>query len=557
MQDLPYVIDGFRELPGTAEIIGLGAVRPPFGGAQEVEIAVSLASDLDGPGSDAEAGSRVVWLGCGQLDLLPAGSRWRNGAHVGQAPGILTSAMFEFIGNEAIGLGADPQPAGMRPFPSRAFSRASGFLLQQVTAPGQKMWGPERVLLPQMELLRTMFGVSSGFLLELFDGIRNPAVSGERGLVSRERSRLRKDGTVVLTAARDLSRDEAIIAAAVVADDDVRKLHDSAFQQLSVSRRWRDGRPEFMNLAWPWKVPISISMEGNWVERVGARRRFIATRITAIGMPLRFDRVEVHHPGSEMSDRQDLPPPDGRMRPWNARLVVVTTGLAASPSRRPVEIATRTVGLFTASDIDVVSVPRGSAGRNDRGVIGEDPRDEAPFGTGGRQSRADVDVGSVATKRKRAEPREAVTRSHADALDATWTALQEACRRNGWLLDALPELNRGSQNARHGGLDLRREPLVARVACHNKRLLIVDRGSPAGDEVSLGILIPECPEMTDLALAVSARKACRAVGGRWRSPNMKAPNFRVLTINRSVEVWEDNDRYAAMLVRRIASALKV
>lgn len=105
-----------------------------------------------------------------------------------------------------------------------------------------------------------------------------------------------------------------------------------------------------------------------------------------------------------------------------------------------------------------------------------------------------------------------------------------------------------------------REPLVARVGIGDRRVLVVDRGSPAGDECSLGILVPLRTDMTDRALAVAARKACRSLGGRWRSPMVRLirpVDFQVIAINRGVEVWEDAGAYERMLGRRIASALGV
>lgn len=567
----PVVIDRFSDLPGVAEIIGHGGVRAPFGEAQEVEVAVLLACNMDAPEFNSVRDARVRWVGCGQLDLLAAGSRWRRGAPAGYVPMERVSAAFELVRDERIGEGLVPHPDGFRPFPSRPIATSAGFLLRRV--PEQingKLehsagWKPELILLPQMELLRGLFGVSGPFLIELFDGIRNSAVLGERGLINRRHSRLQDDGTVILAASRNLSRDEALIAAAVVSDPQLRRLHDFVFQHLSVNSNWRGGRPIDLNLPWPWQMPIRLGIDGRWIARAGGGRRFLAMRLVSIGMSLPFSRIEVHHPGGEAGDRSGLPPPEGRLRSKNARIMVLTTGRAASPSRRPAEIETGSVELPNSAGVEIVSVARGGIARIDRSGIGEDPRDEGPFGTGGRQPGADAQVGLAVTRRMGAgrsdtsmlDPVLRPERDLAQALDLTWRALSTACMRAGWRLDALPMRDTVVTGAPHGGLDLRKEPLVARVSAGTRRALIVDVGSPTGDERSLGVLVPRNAALSDRALAALARKAATSVNGRWRSPTLYSWDFRVTAVNRSAEVWKNVDAYASMLRRRIASALGI
>lgn len=561
MSRRPFVIEQFRDLPGLAEIVGLGSVRQPFAEAQEVEIATLLSLTEDRADSDSASGTAIKWIGCGQLDLLVAGSRWRNGSPMPAGQSIRVSATFEAVRTEMIGVGAESQALNTRPFPSGPIATAPGFLLRRVVDPGDveagagSSTGPELILLPHMELLRGLFGVSNDVLLELFDGIRNPAMPGGRGLIDRKRCHLRDDGTVVLAARRNLTREEALVVAALITDASLLKLHDSVFQQLSVKPEWRDGRPVYLAVAWPWKAPVHLELDGRWVERAEGRRRFICTRLVSLGIPMPFRRVEVHHPGSEQGNTDHLPPPSDRLRPTNARLFVLTTGRAASPSRRSVEVGTDSMNLPMASAIEVISLPHGGVSRNDRGQIGEESRDDAPFGTGGRKPGADTEVGAADIRRGRAGPGEVPARSHLKALAVTWDALAAACTRAGWALTALPISRGSSANARFGGLDLPREPLVAVVAAGGRRLLVVDRGSPLGDECSLGILVPANLARPDHQLAAAARRVCTSVYGRWRSRNLVTRDFRVTGINRPTEVWDDQDAYVNLLRRRVASAL--
>lgn len=556
------VIEEFRDLPGLSEIIGLGAVRQPRGEAQEVEIEVLLSSVNEPPGTDALSATHLLWIGCGQMDLLAAGARWKDGSRTVAAPSTRVSGMFEAVACEKVGEGVDP-PLTNRPFPSQAIADACGFLLRRIADPtnphsgGSSQRNPEKILVPCMEMVRAIFAVSERMLLQLFDGMRNPTLPGGRGLIDRTKSHLADDGTVILAARQQLSREEALIIAAMIADPALMRAHDSVFQQLSVNRDWRDGLPVHMKLAWPWQVPIAIELEGRWVERVGTRPRFLCTRLVSLGIPMPFRRVVVNHPGNEPGDPDVLPPPSDRVRGTNARLFVLTTGRAASPSRRAAQVGGDVLNLPAADGIAVEWIARGGAARKDRGLIGEAPRDEAPFGTGGRKPGADTDVGAAEIRRRRVTSGEVPERSHLEALNATWDALFAACSEAGWSLSALPKRGAPAVGAKFGGLNLPWEPLVAVVRSGSNRLLVVDRGSLVGDECSLGLLAPIDSNQPDRQLAGKARELCTSVNGRWRSRNLKTPHFSVKGIARPTEVWIDQDSYANLLSRRIASALSL
>lgn len=274
------IIEGFRDIPGIAELIGIGRVRQPSDGAQEVEVEVYLASDIDSTSFQPLEHVYCRWVGCGQLDLLVPGTQWRQGRIVGHRTAQAADADYVLARFENIGTGLHPQPPGRR-FPSARIARAWGILLQRnaafsaTSSPSEaaldgeadnaRRSGPELVLLPAIELVRSLFGVSNGFLLEMFDGIRSPAVSSERGLFDRTRSFVRDDGTVVLMAARHLSHQEAVMAAAIVADPAIGRLYNSVFQQLSVRSHPRSDSEAYLKLAWPWRVPVSMQMSGQWI----------------------------------------------------------------------------------------------------------------------------------------------------------------------------------------------------------------------------------------------------------------------------------------------------
>lgn len=185
-----FAIDTFKSVPGVAEIVALGRVRRP-GAVLEAQIGVLLASDLDNPGFDPERNVRILPVACGQLDLLTIGSRWKGRSPAGETPAKRYSATYHLRDVESLGVGAD-QPARY----TQLMAEAPCFLLEREEEDDSS--DPWKVLLPQMELVRALFGVSSRLLIELIDGLRDPT-SADRGILDRNDSRLQEDGAVRLT----------------------------------------------------------------------------------------------------------------------------------------------------------------------------------------------------------------------------------------------------------------------------------------------------------------------------------------------------------------------
>jgi hypothetical protein len=90
------------------------------------------------------------------------------------------------------------------------------------------------------ELLRALFGVSSGFLRQLFDGVRDPLVVRDRPYFDRSRSfRSVADPSIFHLWCRSKpSEMEALMAAAVSTDERLRVPHDGVYQNLSVAPEW-------------------------------------------------------------------------------------------------------------------------------------------------------------------------------------------------------------------------------------------------------------------------------------------------------------------------------
>lgn len=547
-----YSIEEFLDPPGVREIIGVGGVRKPFGEAQEVEVRVLTALRLEEPDFDPDADVHIDWLGCGQLDLLEPGSLWQDGKKVGHSDAQELSGQFAFAGTEGLGHGPG-EGQGQRLFPSALIAHTPGFLLRRT---GTKEGGqPRYILVPQLELIRLLFGVSAAFLLQLFDGLRSPAASFDRGLVDRSRCEGSPDGkTFKLRAHRALTRSEALMMAYMLSNSKVRQLHDSVFQQLSVSSEWKAEHPKDLNLDWPWDRPISLKAVGQWVNREEGNR-FIVRRLVDIDLKPSFKRIEVSYPSSAETNRQGLPPIIGRTRVNNADTLLLQTGRAPSPFRRPSEIKSSPVTFGGAENVEIILLPLGGEPLGPRWFVEEDLRDALEVSTADRDAGADRDVGKVRVTRSSNGPVAAKSRSFAEALRLTCFALEKACLAAGWTLKGMPQSKIEGGGKFHEAFDFSREYLVAILSAQGTRLVVIDRGSPAGDERSLGILIPLDGGCSDADLASAARRLCSTYDGRWRSKGLKSRKFRVEAANRSAECWDNPETYASMLRSRIASII--
>ncbi|BBC70901.1 hypothetical protein AEB_P0033 [Altererythrobacter sp. B11] len=548
-------IGEFKHISGVGEIVGLGRVRQPTGGAQEVECQVMLAVDMDRRSFDPDIDTTSEWVGCGQLDLLVPGTRWENGAYAGSGPTKAESGQFHKISDETLGLGDRVQPSGGRPFPTLGIADAPCFLLEAADA-GGGVAKRRVILLPKMELIRCLFGVGNDVLLELFDGLHGGPAAPDRSPIDRGRSFIDTDGTAIIASNKDMTDDRALVVAAVLFDEAMRTLHRQVYQQLSVNPAWRDAQAVYVDMAWPWKGPIPMRVSGRWIRRTNGLRRFVVSHIDEITVPFDFERIEVRYPGSSRVTDISQPVAGGRMRLSNAMRPALATGRAASPSRHPLTVQTGTSGKIDATGIQVAHIDVGGRSRGTENIIGEQRRDDALFGTGGRHPGADPEIGSAVTRRGEMIEDNQPSRSMVEALRKTWTALEAACEQQGWNMVALPRHDPVGASSPYGGLDFEREPLVAKIRSDGIRLLVVDRGSPSGDEVSLGILIPRDGSTPDRVLANAARKASDAVGGRWRSPRCRSDVFDIVSVNRAQNLWGDAGAFRDAMIRRLETVLE-
>jgi hypothetical protein len=440
-----------------------------------------------------------------------------------------------------------------RAFPSEPFAAAPCFLLVREGAQEQDGLGPRKLLLPQIELARALFGVSSRFLVQLFDGVRNPWVP-DRGILDRKRSNL-TDEVVNLFCWRRPVEEEALILAAMVADKAIMRFHDEVFQSLSVQKGYRKDRPTWPKISWPFERPIEMSVEGRWIERRDGFRRFLVTRITALKLELPFHRIKIHYVGAEGPRPKRLPPPKGRTRKPNARTKVLTLGKPSSWSRRPTEIVSPSLDMAASEEIVIEYIPSRGTHRPRTSTIGENPREEGEFSTAGRERGADRNVGRAEIRRKAGGDPEEALEMKREALRQTWRAIRGAAAADGWRCTPHPVGGAGDLLAPDGGFDFPQEGILVGLEARGRHIVIADDGSAEGDRRSLGILVPREARPVSARELAAIRSADKLYGGRWGSSEMRIDGFRIYAVRRHPKVWEEPADYIKLLVRNIRRAI--
>ena len=547
-----FAIGAFRGVPGIAEIVALGRVRRQPESALEPQIEVLLASDLDDPGFDPNRDVYVRQVACGQLDLMTVGSRWKGRSPAGETRAKRYSASF-FLGEEyaLLGVGADQPVTRRRPVPTRLMAEAPCFLLEREN-PDIGSSDPRKVLLPHMELVRALFGVSGRILIELIDGLRDPTVA-ERGILDRRSSRRLPDGAVRLVCWKKPTDEEALILAAMVADPMLMRLHDEVFQRLVVQKGYREGKPTWPKVTWPFSMPIALTVEGRWFERNDGFVRFLSTRITEIGLRLNFNRIEVHHPGAGEDKGSDrLPPPTGRMRLSNARLVVLTTGRAPSPSRRPVEIASFAVAIPESKGVPIDFIAKGGPSPPRTSTLGEVSREEGEFSTAGRETGAHPAIGRADVRRMVGGDSSAAASDREQALRCTWVALCKASSLSGWRITPYPVAGAGEMSARDGGFDFRREGILAGLNVGGRHVIVADERTAPQDYRSLGVLVKKMERAVTWLDVQAIRAAHDSVRGHWGAGDLFVDGFEIVPVRRRAGIMADADAYAKLLRDRVA-----
>jgi hypothetical protein len=516
------------DIDGMFEVVGYGRVSEPCGAAQEMEI------ELFGRGIDARGrvrGSSELErfsIGCGHFDDFTIGSRWLRGElQISRRPEKIYTAEIGHSWIEHVGECCEVAQAD-RPAPCFSYSgiREAPCILIALSngdAPAH------HAAVPVLELARLVFGVSSRFLRQMFDGLRDPALVPDRALFDRRESERTNPSSIRLMCNREFSDEEALLAAMLVADPDLRAFHDGLFQSYMVGRP--RGGPHTAYLRAPARFPSGtrITFNGRWVVCLGndgsAKRRFLITRILSIRIPASFNRVEMVYPSTKVD--RELPPRDVPRNRRPQRPVEVETGVPPALGNDIEELTTNGGSVIIGADVEVIRQPRCEGRRSPRRMAGYKDRDGPSSGsTSDRVPGGDPSVSPLVLFRQPdgvdEHAQEPSPPPAPRPLCDTFKALEQMCTSKGWRLLPLgvgPFSLRRAWDASRGVTSV----LVAMVATSSRQVLVIDPGTYPGDERSLGLLVPAHgrvrfdPPEVDRILWKSAQ-----FGGRWGSRRLQA-----------------------------------
>lgn len=515
------------DIDGMFEVVGYGRVSEPSGAAQEMEIEL-FGRRIDARGRVRGSGELERFsIGCGHFDDFTIGSRWLGGE-------LQTSRHSEKIYTaeigrswiEHIGECRDDADAG-RPAPCFSYSgiREAPCLVLPLENCDARI---SFAAVPVLELARLIFGVSSRFALQVFDGLRDPSLVPDRVLFDRKESRRTGPSSILLMCNREFTDDEALLAAMLIADPGLRAFHDGLFQSYMVGRPTEGPHAAYLRAPAQFPPGTRISFAGRWVD-IGSegrdQRRFLITRLLSIAIPASFQRVEMVY--SSTTVNRDLPPRDVPRNRRPQRPVEVETGVPPAVGNDVEELTTHGGSVIIGAGVEVVRKPRVEGDRAPRRMSGYKDREGPGSGsTSDRLPGGDADVSPVSMFREQGDSDEPADETSPPVarqpLEATFAALEHMCVRNKWRL--LP-LGSGPFSLRRIW-DARRcmtSVLVVVVATSARNVLVIDPGTYAGDERSLGLLVPAHGRAgIDPAEVDRILRQWAHFGGRWGGHQLQA-----------------------------------
>jgi hypothetical protein len=554
MRKSRLTISKFSDLPGLQEIVGFGKARLPTGDASEVEIEVFFASpnpkrryDFDEHGS---VGSR--WIGCGQLAATPIGSRWFEGKHVSDR--LLRAGEFDvrFQADQKLGefIATDKTPF----FPTTGFADSPCFYLN-VGDPNQV------AIVPVVEVIRAVFGVSSGFLRQVFDGVRDPAMVRDRPTFDRVRSHIFGEKNFFLRCFKRPTDAEAIRAAAVLSDDQLRRAHDSVFQNLSVQRNWRNCQPTPIAMLYPFSDVTHWTYEGRWLaiprRSLPPVKRLLVTRIHALRFPLKFDYVQAEFPEPVVVKGPKRLV--GRPTHFEARALKGSTSRAPGLSSPAAKMAVPGARIEGEEKIGLKKWAIDTLARPEIVTMKVDPQHGSSASTGDRRPGGDpkttaLDLVLGAAKAGGGESMGPLLVS----MEKTYAAIVELATREGWTI--LPELGRPDYPwlVQLGLGTAVADVLFVVLKVHGYAIAVVDAGSRGRHKRPVGLLMrrdqgdfdpPHIKEVKMITQRNGGSWEQRAVGDVTRRGQSEFPDYAIVTVRHLLD--EPSEKYAKRILAKI------
>lgn len=569
-------------LPGVCEILGLGRFRenPEHGLEAQVEVCLQTGISAFGPA----ASSSVRWIGVGQMNLLVPGNRFNGGKAVGSAK------MDRCQGKMSLEARRTPETLGNGSFSNSPalpltakISPAPGWLLNYTPSSGSALrGGPKLAFLPATELIRALFASSSVMLKQLIDGRRDPTLFPSRFFVDRQRCAVGPDGDVVIYVDRKIEREDALVLAALFADQSgrLRQFHDQIHQQLSTEPGFRDIVGAFVEPRWPWDDPVELEFEGRWFNRVngsngdsrqnGPANRFVISRITKISFPSRPNSIEIRYPSDTITEL-DMPPPAGRSIPATQRAHLVRSDKVPDTARKTAKSDTAGTEFSFAADIPISWTPGHIfLGRKDSGMLADPMDGETFLATDDPASGGDKATGAL--NFQRASNRDegcAPQRSSAEARRITWRTIEQISAEACWTVSYW---GGASSNPRPipytPQVDAADPPLIAVIDKAGTLRAVADLGSGSDGCVSLGVLAAvthaDATRLAGMVMSEAERRGWKWIDRKRLAiiasqnpsgkPSSESPDgkLKIRGHRRPQKCWSDEGHYKKLLAKWLA-----
>ncbi|MGO9135989.1 MAG: hypothetical protein ACLP8A_18355 [Methylovirgula sp.] len=543
-------IDGFARL---VEVVGYGKVHKPSGGGAEVEIEVFLAHPDPATRYTFSRSERAIsrLIGCGQLPLMPIGSRWQNGRMIEHRRSPPTSNLISF--RSVIDLSDLVEDDDARFYPLRGQEQAPFYKVMLGDTYEHKV-----AIIPVMEFIRALFGASSGFLRQMFDGIRNPAVTRDRFLIDRSNSGWKNKETVLLSCSRRPTRAEAMTSALILTNEKVRRAHDAVFAKLSASRSWHNEGSEFVEMPYPFGMPVQCSFESRWIlieaPKKGPQPRMLITRILSMVPPCEFKTIEVIYPGG--THVEDLPQPQERQQVTHASALRLQTKRAPGSGRAAIDATAAGVSFEDAKVIEITYKPHGSGARPEQTLRQDHQREEIEASTADRRSGGGTDVAHVEIRSNQRNSSHGVSNApdvHLASLMLTCAAVAYLATQNNWRIARGPDRQGKLPLVKVQGEGWQADLLFMILETDFGPVVIADMGSVEGDPRALGLIARRSGKGIDQWATYQILNLTKKTGGRWFGHEDELKGFEIKAIRRPGNAWHDEKHYAQLIARGINS----
>lgn len=536
-------IEPLRRFPAPVEIVSLGRLRLGRNVSPEFEIEVILG---DGSiGFSGEPSLHSTFVNCAQIDLLEIGSFWRQGRRQGSRPAPTRLRANASLARDDVITGLHHPGGAVWPDPADPSAHPiTGYLLSIKYCVGNAK--VRFAWLPTAELFRSIFGVSSEFLIEVLLGSIDQ-FRPKRRMIDTRRSRFdASTKTCEIYASRQLLAQEAFVWAVCISDAKFAAAAKApAFRLARASPAERAAGVPF-EMPWPFSGPVDLEVEGRWATIQGGSKRFVVTRILSIAYQPKFDKIVVYAPGTPPSEvsaarvgplhfvarsNADLILETGSIPGSRASVRTVQTSSSIFESISSVPIFTQVDGTFFGLQTPVY-VP-----------VECDPIEGA---TADANASGDNSLARVVLKRRQPQGGSSLAsstgvkgRERQHALKTTRSAIEAASQAMGYTLREVPEI----------------EGILACVLVNSvsgQKILIADAGSTPKNPKSLGALASNTNRVLTSEQIEQALRTLVRLEGRWRSNKADFRGLRVEAINRSAFCWEDPPYYAKRVEGLIA-----